>query len=401
MFLDCVFKQSQVRFLFLITGLAIGLSACASGEVLTSRSESLTQQLKEAYSPAYKCEPEALAKAESHLEFLKIELQQGDYFRAKEHLQIADENTRIAKSALKRKECLLDSDGDRIPDIIDQCKLKPETYNQFEDEDGCPDDKDSDGDKINDLVDMCPDQPEDYDGDEDQDGCPDYTQDRDGDGILDADDQCPLQPEDKDNFEDVDGCPDPDNDQDKILDKVDKCPLRPEDQDGFEDQDGCPDPDNDQDRINDDVDQCPNQPEDYDGDEDQDGCPDLYKRIVVRADRIDLKQKVYFATNKDRILEKSFDLLNEVAQALRDYPKLIVSIEGHTDDQGKDSYNLDLSQRRAESVLRYLVGQGIERNRMRSKGYGESQPIDDNRTVDGRAANRRVEFLIVKETEKE
>ena len=133
MFLDCVFKKTHTRSLSLIVCLAFILSACAAGEVLTSRSESLTRQLKEAYSPAYKCEPEALAKAESHLEFLKIELQQGDYFRAKEHLKVADQNALIAVSALKRPECLLDSDGDRIPDIIDQCKLKPETYNQFED----------------------------------------------------------------------------------------------------------------------------------------------------------------------------------------------------------------------------------------------------------------------------
>ena len=137
------------------------------------------------------------------------------------------------------------------------------------------------------------------------------------------------------------------------------------------------------------------EPEDYDEDNDEDGCPDLYRNIVVRDDRIELRQTVHFETNSDRIKPRSFDLLNEVAQALRDNEGIQVSIEGHTDNKGSDNYNLDLSRRRAASVLRYLVSQGIPRDRMRSTGYGESRPIEDNRTTDGRAANRRVEFLIV------
>jgi outer membrane protein OmpA-like peptidoglycan-associated protein len=74
-----------------------------------------------------------------------------------------------------------------------------------------------------------------------------------------------------------------------------------------------------------------------------------------------------------------------------------VSIEGHTDNQGPDDYNQDLSERRAASVRRYLISQGVESERLRSKGFGESQPIDDNRTAAGRAENRRVEFLIIKQ----
>ena len=171
--------------------------------------------------------------------------------------------------------------------------------------------------------------------------------------------------------------------------------MKPEDRDLFEDEDGCPDPDNDQDNILDENDQCPLEPEDYDNDEDEDGCPDLYKSIIVRQDRIELKQTIYFATNKDRILERSYPLLNEVAQALVDHPKINVSIEGHTDNQGSDRYNQDLSERRAASVRRYLISQGVESARMGSKGFGESKPIDDNRTAEGRAANRRVEFLIL------
>ncbi len=100
-----------------------------------------------------------------------------------------------------------------------------------------PGDRDHDG--YVDPEDGCPDAPEDFDDFEDEDGCPDP--DNDADGILDADDQCPLQPEDRDDFEDEDGCPDLDNDADGILDADDQCPLQPETLNGVEDEDGCPD----------------------------------------------------------------------------------------------------------------------------------------------------------------
>jgi hypothetical protein len=98
---------------------------------------------------------------------------------------------------------------------------------------------DSDGDGIPDDVDQCPDMPEDKDGFQDEDGCPDF--DNDNDGIYDSQDQCPNEPEDFDGFEDSDGCPDFDNDKDGIPDKLDKCPNTPEDIDGYQDEDGCPD----------------------------------------------------------------------------------------------------------------------------------------------------------------
>ena len=371
------------------------LSACAEGDALRSKASTLTTELNRAQNPAYRCEEKALAYARAHLTFLESELNQGDYFEAKDHLKVAETNARVAIAAAERRECMDDTDRDGIPDPFDACKEDPEDFDGYQDQDGCPEDQDTDGDGILDSKDACPNQPEDFDGVDDEDGCPERVQDQDGDGILDDRDQCPSQPEDRDGFEDLDGCPDLDNDKDGILDKVDVCPMKPEDRDLFEDEDGCPDPDNDQDNILDENDQCPLEPEDYDNDEDEDGCPDLYKSIVVRQDRIELKQTIYFATDKDRILERSYALLNEVAQALVDNPKINVSIEGHTDNQGPDRYNQDLSERRAASVRRYLIAQGVESSRMVSKGFGESKPIDDNRTAEGRAANRRVEFLIL------
>jgi len=366
------------------------------GAALQGKANSIAEKLKAVEMPARKCAEEDLAMAQSHLQFAQLELSQGASFRAKEHLDIAEKATLKAERVAPLPECQEDRDKDGIPDPKDRCPDDPEDMDGYEDEDGCPEDQDSDGDGIFDSKDKCPHDPEDMDGVEDEDGCPDLVKDRDRDGIEDGKDQCPDDPEDKDNFQDEDGCPDIDNDQDGILDKQDKCPLQAEDKDKFEDEDGCPDLDNDQDRIPDQKDGCPNQPEDYDGDADEDGCPDLYKTIVVKDDRIELKQTIFFQSGKARILSKSFPLLNEVASALSDLSKVKVRIEGHTDSRGSAKYNRKLSQKRADSVRKYLIGQGITPSRMTATGYGEDNPIDDNRTADGRAANRRVEFLIAK-----
>jgi OOP family OmpA-OmpF porin len=139
-----------------------------------------------------------------------------------------------------------DTDGDGFRDDVDRCPLEPEDFDNFEDEEGCPE-PDNDRDGILDVDDQCPLVPEDRNGQQDSDGCPDAdVQDRDGDQIADNVDQCPDDPEDRDSFQDENGCPDPDNDSDQILDTDDLCPNEPEDRDGFEDDNGCPEPDNDQ-----------------------------------------------------------------------------------------------------------------------------------------------------------
>ena len=85
---------------------------------------------------------------------------------------------------------------------------------------------------------------------------------------------------------------------------------------------------------------------------------------------------------------------DEVASVLVENPSINIRIEGHTDSKGSDSYNLKLSRARAASVLDYLEGQGVDRSRMESVGFGEERPIEDNATETGRAANRRVEIHI-------
>ncbi len=292
--------------------------------------------------------------------------------------------------------CDPDEDGVGCDGTTDMCPMQAEDFDNFEDTDGCPDD-DNDNDGIIDRRDECPNSPEDEDGFEDDNGCPDP--DNDNDGILDADDACPDVAEDVDGFEDADGCPDTDNDNDGILDTDDACPDVAEDIDGFEDEDGCPDLDNDRDGLADADDTCPNEPEDFDGYEDTDGCPEEGAGIVtLTCDRINIGEAVHFETNSDVIEARSFDLLNQVAGVIQGASYLrLLRVEGHTDDRGSDEYNQELSERRAASVMRFLVEAGVEASRLTSQGLGETTPIADNGNSTGRAQNRRVEFHVVEQ----
>ncbi len=289
-----------------------------------------------------------------------------------------------------------DRDGDGIPNDEDTCPDDPEDFDGFEDIEGCPD-PDNDQDTILDIHDTCPNDPEDFDGFRDDGGCPDP--DNDQDGILDVSDLCPDDPEDFDEFEDANGCPDPDNDQDGILDVDDTCPNDPEDFDGFEDDDGCPDRDNDQDGLQDPADTCPNDPEDFDGFEDDDGCPEEGEGLVqLTCDAIIIADRIHFDTASDVIQPQSYRLIDQVASILQSVSYIhLVRIEGHTDDRGDDEYNLDLSQRRADSVLRYMLDAGISARRIEAVGYGEADPVASNDSSGGRAENRRVEFTILEQ----
>ncbi|MBI3183361.1 MAG: OmpA family protein [Myxococcales bacterium] len=342
-----------------------------------------------------------------------------------------------------------DTDGDGIFDKDDRCIDQPEDKDGFQDEDGCPE-PDNDNDGVLDGNDKCPLIP----GPQSNQGCPEEApKDRDGDGIPDPLDRCVDQPEDKDGFQDEDGCPEPDNDQDGLLDGADqcpnepgpiqnlgcpvkdkdgdginddkdKCPSEPEDKDGFQDEDGCPDLDNDGDGLPDAQDSCPNEAgpvenkgcpdKDRDGDtvvdrldecpdepgvKEEKGCPKKYKLVVVKKDRIEIKQQIKFATNSAKIVgTDSFEIIREVGQALRDNAHIKrVRVEGHTDSVGSDAHNLKLSQNRANSVMSALIKEGIDPSRMEAVGFGETKPIASNATATGRRENRRTEFNIVEQ----
>ena len=236
--------------------------------------------------------------------------------------------------------------------------------------------KDTDGDGVPDDIDRCPTVP----GPKENFGCP--WGDRDHDGILDNVDKCPDVP----GIPELQGCPDVDTDGDGIPDRLDKCPLVK----GIPELQGCPDTDRDGDGIPDRLDKCPDVPG-----VPPDGCPKKYKLVVVKKDRIEIKQQVHFATNKWRILKDSFDLLEQVSSVLKDSPNIHVRVEGHTDSVGSAEHNMTLSQHRAESVSEFLVEHGVDASRLVSQGYGLTRPIASNASAIGRAQNRRVEFKII------
>jgi OOP family OmpA-OmpF porin len=212
--------------------------------------------------------------------------------------------------------------------------------------------------------------------------------DADGDGIVDERDACPKDPEDFDGFEDEDGCPDLDNDADGILDVDDACPNEP----GPPVNHGCPDPDRDGDGVPDRIDNCPDEP----GPIENQGCPEE-QHVVIEESRIEILDKVYFNLNSAKLQRRSYAVLDNVAEVLHAHPEIqIIRVEGHTDSTGPSSYNMRLSQRRAESVVRYMIDEGkVSKDRFVAEGFGETRPLVPNaKTKMALARNRRVEFEI-------
>ncbi|MGL5888891.1 MAG: OmpA family protein, partial [Bacteroidia bacterium] len=230
---------------------------------------------------------------------------------------------------------------------------------------GCPD---ADGDGIKDSDDTCPNEA----GDVKNGGCPD----KDGDGVIDKNDRCP----DVAGMDKFAGCPDTDGDG--VPDIDDKCPNER----GRANLAGCPDSDGD--GIPNAQDKCPNQA----GLPSNNGCPEVKeetKKVLAQA-----LAGVQFETGKDVIKKTSYAILDNVVKVMMDNPEYKLSIEGHTDNQGDDAKNLDLSQRRANAVMKYLTDKGVQANRLRATGFGEAKPVETNDTPAGRAKNRRVEFKV-------
>jgi outer membrane protein OmpA-like peptidoglycan-associated protein len=311
-----------------------------------------------------------------------------------------------------------DSDGDGVPDDVDRCPATPEDKDGFEDEDGCPE-PDNDGDGIVDAKDKCPLDAETINGFRDDDGCPDEADDSDHDGVPFDADRCPFEPGNG-----PDGCPHAplpklafdgfpgltagmkpedaarsDLDHDGIPDEADACPLSPEDKDGFEDEDGCPEPDNDGDGIADAKDKCPLAAENINGVNDTDGCPDVGPgAVTIEAHQLVLNDVVRFKTGAATLEPASSPLLKQVAARLQGAASLSVEIDGHTDDVGNAATNIKLSKKRAEAIRAFLVKAGVRPARLVAKGFGPTRPRASNLTADGRAQNRRVEFLILGES---
>jgi outer membrane protein OmpA-like peptidoglycan-associated protein len=150
-----------------------------------------------------------------------------------------------------------------------------------------------------------------------------------------------------------------------------------------------PCPDRDGDKIPDNIDRCP----EVVGPMDNWGCRQ-YEKLVVKPDKLELKEKLYFAWDQNTLQPVSFPVLDEVVQALQENKNFRVQVEGHTSSDGTDEHNQRLSEQRAQAVLDYLVTHGVAKERLVSKGFASSVPLDTNTTVAGRESNRRVEFVV-------
>lgn len=293
---------------------------------------------------------------------------------------------RVLGSLAYFMEADTDRDGDGIMDDEDACPDTAGVPHEDPKRNGCPSDRDDDG--IYDVDDACPDEAGVASDDPEKHGCP-LPGDRDGDGIIDDEDACPDVKGVESDDPEMNGCP-PDRDGDGIIDDEDACP----DVKGVETDDpetnGCP-PDRDDDGIYDDDDACPDEPGVRSDDPDKHGCP-LAK---VEEGQIKILQRIEFETDKAKIRETSEVVLDAVLQIMKEHEEIdMVLVEGHTDNVGKAAYNRRLSQKRAASVVTWLVEHGIDRDRLRFEGKGFDEPIADNDTEVGRQENRRVEFHI-------
>lgn len=175
----------------------------------------------------------------------------------------------------------------------------------------------------------------------------------------------------------------------------DACPDLPEDYDGIDDEDGCPEGDADHDGVLDYLDRCPDEAETINGFEDDDGCQDEGPaQIVIEEGRITILETIRFEPNSSKLARSSYPIMNQIALTLRKHRDLNIAIGGHTDSTGPRALNARLSRDRARSVRQYLLERGIPPARLSARGFGPDQPIADNDSDEGRARNRRVEFLV-------
>ncbi len=288
-----------------------------------------------------------------------------------------------------------DKDHDMVPDKTDACPNQPGLV-KFK---GCPD---SDGDGITDGLDACPFEK----GSVEMKGCPDT----DGDGIINKDDACPEVA----GLKQYRGCPDTDGDG--IIDKEDECPTLKgiakykgcmnTDGDYFHDgidpcpteagpieNLGCPWPDTDKDGIIDKLDSCINTP----GVALYKGCPAPV--ILAPAER-KILQKAFssleFESGKDIIKPSSYPSLNALARVMVKHQEdWQLKLSGHTDNEGTPESNMLLSEKRAKALKNYLSKKGVPELNILTEWFGQTLPVADNATKEGKRKNRRVEMTLI------
>ena len=302
-----------------------------------------------------------------------------------------------AGAVVNEQGCELDGDGDGVVDATDRCADTP--AGAVVNEQGC--ELDGDGDGVVDAADRCPDTP--AGAVVNEQGC---ELDGDGDGVVDAADRCPDTP--VATAVNEQGC-ELDTDGDGVVNRLDECPDT--EPGSVVNASGC-EPDSDNDGVVDAKDLCPDTPAgtevsavgcalDSDGDSvlnAADLCPDTPAGVAVDATGCEAEQPielrgVNFHFDSDELTEQSKVILDGVAEILLNHPELALEVAGHTDAEGDDAFNMDLSQRRAQAVRAYLISKGVNGGNLTAHGYGEERSVASNADAAGRAANRRVELI--------
>lgn len=297
-----------------------------------------------------------------------------------------------------------DQDKDCVPDYKDSCVADSGSVKLYGcpdfDKDGVTDKKDScptvagiiklngcpdkDGDGVPDKDDNCPEES----GRAELNGCPDI----DNDGVPDYQDSCRLLP----GLKSFNGCPDTDGDG--VSDKRDECPLDK----GPKELNGCPDADGD--GVIDKIDNCIDVP----GPASNKGCPvkavvapapvDTAKQLTAEEKKVlrEAFNNLEFETGTTKIKLTSLESLQELAQLLIAKPKYKLFISGYTDNVGSAAANLKLSLGRANAIKNFLISEGVTKTQLTAKGFGSAKPVASNKTEEGRARNRRVEFKVIK-----
>jgi len=214
-------------------------------------------------------------------------------------------------------------------------------------------------------------------------GCPDA----DGDGVADINDKCPDTP--KGVKVDAKGCP-LDQDKDGITDAMDKCPDTPA---GVTvDKNGCP-VDTDGDGVADYLDNCPS----VAGPKENKGCPVIEKVTEAEVLPEMTVEPVYFDYDKSNILQVENAKIEKLVKILKTNANYNVDLTGNADNKGTEEYNMKLSERRIQSVVKAITNSGVKAVRIsKQKPLGASKPVATNDTEEGRALNRRVTFEVIK-----
>jgi OOP family OmpA-OmpF porin len=323
----------------------------------------------------------------------------------------------------------VDSDGDGVVDNEDACPNRKGEASPDAAKNGCPGPSDRDSDGVLDSEDACPDKPGEAGGEPVIRGCPrpvnepecvyegepcptgtEAGPDQDGDGVVDNEDACPKLPG-KANADPVrNGCPPGrtgDQDGDGIIDSKDACPKRPGKTDPDVTKNGCPEAgvptgtgDQDADGVIDSKDACPTVAGRTSGDPAKNGCPETRTPAGVPpaagAHRELEVLNIRFEINQAELRPETEASLDEMARYLKSHPEiLLVEVQGHADETGPEGYNKQLSWLRATTARDALVRRGVDFRRLKPVGYGESRPIANNDTEEGRRANRRVQLVVL------